>query len=150
QRSGDDETERELAQVRERLAQVEQQLVARNRDVGTASEARVIALHLAPQSRGIGQIPTIVVSSGADLVALTLDLEAAGFPAYEAALKNPATGQVIWRTGRIKSSGKSNAIRVSFRAALLNPQNYVLDLSGISSNGDAENVGSYVFRVVKK
>jgi len=149
ERSGDAETEKELVQLRERLAQLEQQLVTRDSDSSATNEARVISLNLSPQSRGISQISTLALLPGTDSVALTLSLEAAGFPMYRAALKNPGTGQVIWRSGRIRSSGNSNTIRVSFRAGILNPQNYVLELSGISSTG-AEDVGSYVFRVVKK
>lgn len=150
QRSGDLETEKELAHVRERLAQVEQELGAARGQKGSPGQPRVVALSLVPQSRGIGQIPALVVYPEADYVALTLELQAEGFAAYQAALKDPATGKIIWRSGRIKSSGKSSAIRVSFRASLLNSQNYVLDLSGTSPNGVAENVGSYAFRVVRK
>jgi hypothetical protein len=149
QRSGDAETEKELAQVREKLAQTEQQLVARA-DSKTANPAGVAALSLAPQTRRLMQIPTLFVSRGTESVELTLRLEPPGFRAYQAALKDPATGRVIWRSRRISASGNATAIKVSFRASLLNPQNYSLELSGISAAGVDENVGSYAFRVDKK
>lgn len=148
ERSGDAETEKELAQLRERLAQLERQVIARNGASSSTGEARVISLSLSPQSRGIGQIPALVLLPGSDFVALTLNLEAAGFPMYRAVLKDPGTGRVIWRSGQIRSSGNGNTVRVNFRASVLNAQNYVLELSGISSRG-AENVGSYVFRAAK-
>jgi len=151
QRSADAETEKELARVREQLAQLDQQLAARAEPVKPDREPRdlnVIAFNLSPQIRGIGQIPIVSVPGGTDQVALTLELEATGFPAYRAALKNPGTGQILWRSGKLKASVNTKAVRVSVPARILNTQNYVLELSGISTTGQGETVSSYPFRVV--
>lgn len=153
QRSSDAETEKELSRVRDRLAQLEQQLGAGQPGGKAATGQRdlnVIAFNLAPQTRSLGQIATLGVPAGTDYVALTLALEADDFPAYRAALRNPATGQIVWRSGRLKTSGQSKTVRVSLRASLFNPQNYVLELSGISTTGIADLVSSYPFRVVRQ
>jgi TolA-binding protein len=153
QRSSDAETEKELSRVRDRLAQLEQQLAAGQPGGRAATEPRdlnVIAFNLAPQTRGVGQITTLAVPAGIDYVALTLALEADDFPAYRAALRNPATGNIVWRSGRLKTSGQGKTVRVSLRASLFNPQNYVLELSGIPATGGAELVSSYPFRVVRQ
>jgi hypothetical protein len=153
QRSADAETEKELSRMRDRLAQIEQQLAAGQ--PGGKAEPRerdlnVIAFNLAPQTRGVSQIATLGVPAGTDYVALTLALEADDFPAYRAALRNSATGQILWRSGRLKTSGQGRTVRVSPRASLFNPQNYVLELSGISATGVAGLVSSYPFRVVRQ
>lgn len=152
-RSSDAETEKELSRVRDRLAQLERQLAAGQQGGKAATDEpdlNIIAFNLAPQTRGAGQIATIDVPAGTDYVALTLALESDDFPAYRAALRNPATDQIVWRSGRLKISGESKTVRVSLRAGLFNPQNYALELSGLSATGAAEIVSSYPFRVVRR
>jgi hypothetical protein len=151
QRSSDAETKKELSRVRDRLAQLEQQLAAGQtgrKGVTGQRDLNIIAFNLAPQSRGVGQIATIAVPADTDYVALTLALEADDFPAYQAALRDPATGQIIWRSGRLKTSGQSKTVRVSLRASLLKPQNYILEVTGITRSGAAEFIGGYPVRVV--
>jgi len=144
QHSASVETQEELVQVRERLAQLEQQ-----QPNGQPREPRIVAFNLSPQTRGAGQIATISIPAGTDSVALRLEVEATGFPAYQVALKNPATGQVIWRRRKLKATGNGTVLPLSVPASLLKSQNYVLELSGISPNGDAENAGSYPFRIIR-
>ncbi len=146
QRSSDAETEKELARVRDRLAELEQ---AASDERGSANqrELKVIAFNLSPQTRGIGQIPTLAVPTGTDYVALTLELETEAFTAFRAVLKN-ATGKVVWQSGNLRSSAKDRTLRVRMPARLLNAQNYVVELSGVSSGGVAEMVSSYSFRVL--
>jgi hypothetical protein len=147
QRASDAETENELARVRDRLAQLEEQLASGGHRP-EQRDLKVVAFNLAPQTRGIGRIPTVTVPSGTDNVALTLELETHDFPAYQAALKDPATGKVIWRSGRLKAGGNAKTVQVRLSSSSLNQQNYVVELSGISATGVAEIVSSYPFRVV--
>lgn len=153
QRSSDAETENELARVRDRLAQLEQQAALREErgkpGQGTRDQ-KLIAFNLSPQTRGTGQISTLRVPHGASNVALTLELEADDFPAYQAALRNPATGQIIWRSGRLRATDQHKTVRVSLRTSLFDPQNYVLELYGISTTNAADPVSSYPFRVVRQ
>lgn len=141
QRLADAETEQELAQVRERLAQLEQQQPS-----DQPREPRTVAFNLSPQTRGAGQVPAITVPAGIDSVALKLETEATGFPRYQLALKDSASGQIIWRSARLRANGA--VLRVNVPARLLKSQNYVLELSGISAAGDAEKVANYPFRVI--
>lgn len=148
QRSSDSEAKKELARVRDRLEELEQ--IAPDQRPGNANQRalRIIAFNLAPQTRGIGQIPTLVVPAGTDYLALTLDLETDTLQAFRAALKNTATGQIVWRSGNLKARGKSKTVRVRLPASSLKAQNYTVDLSRISASGVAEIVSSYPFRVV--
>lgn len=149
QRSADAEPEKELSRVRERLAQLEAQLTAGRTSVEPRA-LQIIAFNLAPQTRGVGQITTLGLPTGTDYVALTLALETDDFPAYRAALRDPATGQILWRSGRLKTSSQGKMVRVSLRASLFKAQNYVLEISGSSATGGADLVNSYPFRVVQQ
>jgi hypothetical protein len=148
QRQADVETVSELARVRERLAELErQQPSAPKNEKPEPDLPKVATMTLAPQLRSTGQIAKVNVPVGTTIVALQLELETNDFSTYQAALKNPGTGQIIWRSGKLKTSGKTIPVRI--RAALLQPQNYTLELSGISANGSSDIVGSYTFKVEK-
>jgi len=142
ERTNDTAIQQELAQVRERLAQLAQQ-----QSITQPAKPIVVAFALSPQTRGTSQIPNIAVPVEANALALKLDVEATGFPVYQAALKSPATGETIWRSGRLKVNSSDGALRVSVPAKLLKSQNYVLELSGISARGQPDNAGSYSFRI---
>jgi hypothetical protein len=144
QRSSDAQTEKELAIVRERLAELEQQLAT---NANRQGDLKIVAFTLSPQTRGIGQIKPLVLPAGTNYVALALELDVNDFPAYGASLKS-SSGQTIWTRGRLTTSGSKGLVRLRIAAELLKPQNYTLELSGITANGTAEIVGSYPFRVV--
>jgi anti-sigma factor RsiW len=152
QRSSNAETENELSRKREQLARLEQQPADRQRGKTEPEQRdlRVVAFNLSPQTRGIGQIATLSLPPGTDFVALALELEADDFRAYQAALRHPTTGQIVWRSGKLKASDKSKALRVRLRGSLLNPQNYILELSGFRPSGAIESVSSYSFRVARQ
>lgn len=143
QHSANADAEQELAEVRERLAQLDQE-----QPIDQPREPRVIAFNLLPPTRGVGQVPTITVPAGVDSVAIRLETEATGFPQYQLALKDSASGQIIWRSARLRAKGA--VLRASVRAGLLKSQNYVLELTAISAAGNAENVSNYPFRVIKR
>ena len=153
QHSADAETVKELEQVRESLAQLEQRLAANQQDTKNQPQSTLpstVSFVLSPQTRGVGQIATIAVAAGTDYVALTLQLESDDFHEYQVALKSPATNQIIWRSGKLKtnSSGKSKTISIKLRASLLKTQNYTVELAGIPRNGPSEIISSYSFKVV--
>ncbi|HSE36605.1 MAG TPA: hypothetical protein VLG74_04825 [Blastocatellia bacterium] len=142
QRSSNEETASELARVRDRLAELEQQ------QPSESQKPKMVALNLSPQTRGVGQIPNLRMPVGTDLVSVTLELEPNEFRAYQAILTNPATGQIVWRSGKLKIGGKPNVLRFTLSGSLLKSQNYVLELLGISAGGARENLSSYPFKVV--
>jgi len=116
---------------------------------GSLDQLRTVSVLLPPPLRGPGPIPTLSLQGGTDLVILVLELESDDFPVYRARLKDPVTGQILWRSRELAaSSGEKKAVAVSFRAHLLKKQNYIVDLSGVRSHGPAQAIGSYPFRVV--
>jgi hypothetical protein len=142
QQSADTAKQQELNEVRERLAQLAQQQPGNE-----SREPVTVAFNLSPQTRGTTQPPTINVPNGADSLLLTLDLEATGFPSYEVRLKDPGTGQTVWRSGKLKAVKNGTALRLNLPANVLKTQNYVIQLSSFSPDGKSEDAGSYSFRI---
>ena len=113
-----------------------------------AAPAALAALVLLPQTRDAGPVPAIALESGSGIVAFDLTLEAVDFPRYEAALKDPATGLAVWRSGVLTPrSTRPATIAVAVPASVLKPQHYSFDVSGRSAGGAADIVGSYAFQI---
>lgn len=151
EQSADAETAQELTRVRERLAQLEQQLAGtqplEEKSPPEKRDLKVVSITLPPPMRSGNQIPSVAVPEGTDYVDLQLQLEANDFSAYQVALKNPANGQILWRSGKTKITRASRSVPTRLRPSLLKAQNYTLELSGISNTGATEIIGSYTFKV---
>jgi hypothetical protein len=117
-----------------------------------AIQVPALALVLLPQTRAIAAIPTLAIPPGVDRVTFELRLESNDFSQYRAGLQDPATSQIVWRSGwtAAKSTGASSSIRVVVPAGVLKTQHYSLDLSGRGAGGSAEIVGSYAFQIVPR
>lgn len=147
QHSSNTATERELARVRLRLAELEQQLAAGDQGDPEQSEVKLIAFHLEPQRRGISRLPQLNIPAGTDVISFTLEVDPNDYVAYDLLLKDTATGRDVWRSGKLKVI---KPVQVKLSASLLKSKNYVLELSGISANGAAEIMSSYPFRVASQ
>ena len=153
QRSTDLEKEKELAALRERLAQLEQQATGQQGAKSqTDSKPNVVAFTLAPQMRGANQPATVSVPADARQVAFELELEPSDFTFYRVELKTQTGNEAVWKSGRLqaRARGDDKTIRVSLRAELLKSQTYKLEVYGVSPTGAAEIISSYPFRVIKK
>jgi hypothetical protein len=146
QRSSDAELEKELERVRESLARLEQA----NKGGSTDHEAPVVAMTLMPPTRGAAATPLATLKPQTEYLLLTLRLEAEDLPEYRAALKDPQTNALLWRGGRLRARqhGPGRAITVSLPARLLKAQTYVIEVSGIRSDGSTEVIGNYPIQVV--
>lgn len=109
-------------------------------------DTKLMAFLLLPQTRGISKIPLIQFPADTDFLALTLRLDTNDFPNYVAILRNPITDETVWQSEKIKAEN-NNSVQVRIPASLFKPQNYLMELSGISSNGTAEIINSYPFRI---
>jgi hypothetical protein len=165
QRTAKATTEQELARVRAERARLDEELrkeqeqrrlaepqsAARRPQSSVPGAGSIVAFSLAPQMRGVGQIPVVSVPAQTDYMAMRLDLEPDEHSVYRVALLDEANKQTLWRSGRLKAgaAGDSKTLSVSFRADLLGARVYVLRVTGVSADGAAEIVGDYPFRVVK-
>jgi anti-sigma factor RsiW len=155
QGGGDSQSEQELASLRQQLARLEEQLArqqgAKSPPKDPPAEPRIFAFALAPQLRGAGQVATLAIPADADSVRLELQLEANDFPFYRAALKAQPGDALVWRGAGLRpiSKGDGKTLVVVLGSARLKARRYAIEVQGVSSAGDAEVIGYYVFRVVK-
>src|SRR4029453_6301932 len=144
-RWADAETTKELTRVRESLAKLEARIAAK-----PLTGRQVLATFLlVPSRRGAGDLSTIAIPRGTDAVTLRLELEADDFTRYRVTLKDPANDRSLWRSAEIKSTtaGGIRTVNVTVTAALLKPDNYILELTGLTATGAARFAGRSAFRV---
>ena len=141
-------TEQELARVREERARLEEQLRT-GRPQSSPGEGAIASLILTPQLRGAGEIKAVTIAPEIERVAIQLQLEPSPYSTYSVALIDQSGGQTLWRSGTIDAAGANGrkSLSVSFRAALLRAGTYRMQVSGVSSDGAAEIIGEYPFRV---
>jgi len=142
----------ELAQVRERLAQLERNVTAgqATNSEDRRNDLRPVAFTLAPPIRSAGSIPTLPIPKRNGGVVLTLEIEADAFPGYRGALSESGGSPVIWQSGSLKpfGSGQKKTVSVRLGPGLLRQGIYNLELAGLRKGERPENIGIYTFRVV--
>lgn len=140
-------------QLEEQRAANAKALDTQSQTVQQKSTAKLLssfAVLLLPQTRGVTQPVTLAIVSGAELLALRLSLESNEFPQYSAALRNPATNLLLWRSSplEIQTGAKGKSVLLTLPAQILKEQNYALELYGIPANASPEFVSTYSFHVV--
>jgi hypothetical protein len=149
QRLTTSQTEQEMARERSERERLEQELKQRSPQLPV--EGVVVSLILTPPLRGADQVSTLSLKPGTERVSAQLKLEAADYSAYQVSLIDPAAHETLWRSGKLKASARNTGkvLSVNFPASLLEPQPYVLQLSGVTANGKFEVMSDYPFKVVK-
>jgi anti-sigma factor RsiW len=111
---------------------------------------KTIAVLLLAPMRGAGQIPTVSVPPGTEQVRIHLQLEPNDFRLYQVALKAPSTNRILWNATKLhpSSQGQNKVVSANVPARLLKQQNYVMELTGVPTQGNAELLTSYAFKVV--
>ena len=152
QRSASLEKEREMESLRDKIARLDQPRSSESPGGQSPENLMVVPVDLAPQTRGINRLSTVSIPAAADLVTVQLELESGDYQVYRAELKPLSGGPPVWASGRLRPRAKESGrvVVVNLRPHLLKSQRYVLEVSGISSSGGAEIVGSYPFEVKKK
>lgn len=145
--------EQELARVRAERERLDQELKKQTppQSNSPADQTIIARLILTPGRRGAGQVQTLSLPPGPGRVALELGLEPGEFVSYTVALIDQSNHQTLWQSGRLRahSGASGKGITVSFSSALLKPQIYLLQVSGVSANGTTEVMSDYPFKVVK-
>jgi len=116
-----------------------------------APQGTIVAVVLLAPTRAVAPIPTLAIPAATDRVRFELRLESNDFPRYRVELKDPATNNILWRSGWIPptSSADQGSVSVVVPANLLDPQHYSLDLAGRGTGGSAEVIGSYTVRIAQ-
>src|SRR5262245_16500561 len=144
-RAAADESEKALTRARDALAQLEARV---NAPVGRPV---VAAFLLTPARRGVGDVTTIAIPRGAAAIALLMEPEADEFARYRASIKELASDRVVWRSGELtpKPSGAAKIVEATVPSALLKPQTYSVEITGVPARGaPGRFAGSFVFRVM--
>ncbi|HEX3085904.1 MAG TPA: hypothetical protein VHP99_15325 [Pyrinomonadaceae bacterium] len=149
QRAGNMAIERELAQLREERARMDEKL--RKSGQLPASGTAIVSFVLTPQLRGAGQDQTVSIPAKTVRVTMQLNLEPNDYQTFAVVLLDQSNHQELWHSSKVKASLKGNdrTLSVTFSADLLKPQGYALRVSGISANGKSEVLSDYPFKVVK-
>jgi hypothetical protein len=96
----------------------------------------------------VNRIP--LAAAGGPLV-LTLELAAADYPTYRAALRG-AGGKAIWQAGGLRPDDRDTLVLL-LPAGMLQPGTYELTLEGLAGNGARGKgvaIGTYSFRVARQ
>jgi hypothetical protein len=144
------ELERQLKEQQGAIAQMSKELDSLRRSQQSSDQPQTLSAILLPPTRGVSPVPTLSLPSGTSLVVLLLTLESDDFPAYRVRLRDSVTNQSLWHSANLGATpgGANKIVSLSFPARLLKPQNYILELSGVSSSGRPEFIGGYPIRVV--
>jgi hypothetical protein len=105
---------------------------------------------LRPPRRGLREETKLAVPKLAEQVVLRLPIETNEYAAFWAALRNPDTGGIVWRTPDVPSEPGAGVrtVSITIPVSSLHAQRYAVELSGISRSGPEELIGTYVIRVV--
>jgi hypothetical protein len=106
---------------------------------------------LLPQTRSVGQLPTLSLAPAGRVTFVPFDLrlESRDFSRYRAVLKDQDTGRVVWESEELAPRSSMAALVSLFvpTGVLTPPHRYAFELSGVDGSGRGEAVGSYAFQI---
>jgi hypothetical protein len=148
----------ELDAARASNAQLAKALEDADAHAASSGSGRAIAISqaaaaivLLPQTRSVGQLPTLSLAPAGTVpfVPFDLRLESRDFPRYRAVLKDQAAGRGVWESKELTPRSSTDALvsLVVPTGVLTPPHRYVFELSGVDGSGRGEAVGSYAFQI---
>jgi hypothetical protein len=142
---------RQMEQQQEQLNRLEQEL-ARLEPLIRQGGSDLLSLVLTPGlSRASDQTPTLNLAPGIHRVRLDLKIEDGSYRSYHAELQT-AEGGVVWNREDLKTrrTGHQQVIQIVLPAVLLTRSDYLVMLTGTSSTGTTDKIGTYHFSVMNK
>ena len=112
----------------------------------------VWAIELTPGlQRDNAEIKSFSIPANVDTIRLELDLAEDQHPAYQAEVQD-IEGRSVTASKDLKAQtvNARRLVTVDVKASLLAPGDYRAKLSGVSTNGNLANLGSYPFKVLRK
>ena len=111
----------------------------------------LIAVNLIPNlTRAASNVPAVTITSGSQFVRFSLLLLDDNYPSYRVVLRD-ADGKELWSKDSLSSvvTPDGKAIVVLVPVSLFLPADYTFSLSGISTPQAPENIGTFLFRIVR-
>jgi hypothetical protein len=116
-----------------------------------ADATSAATLALAPQTRGAGSIDRLLLPAAGTPATFALRLESSDFRRYRAALRDPGSGRVVWRSAAVSPTpGTPVTVSIAVPAGVLKFQHYAIELSGLGATGLAGIVATYAFEVAQR
>ena len=116
-----------------------------------ATSGGIKATVLFPQTRSIGQPPTIRIPASAGSMRFELRLESNDFTRYHAVLKQSAGNDIVWRSQPLNSrSNAGSYVSLLVPPSVLASPHYLFELAGVDRNGHETPVSSYAFQVERR
>lgn len=112
---------------------------------------RVATFVLTPSlARDIDETPKLIIEGNVQ-VRFQLNFEAGDYQSYQALLRT-AEGDEIWRQDQLtpRPTRSGPAIVVQLPASRFSSRDYTIRLSGVTAEGEVEELSSYYFRVEKR
>ena len=106
----------EKESIRHRELELQKQIaeLSTNRATTKQDTVKLLAFVLLPQTRGINKIPILNIPVGTDYIALTLKCETNESPRYQAALRDPGTDEIVWKSGNLEAD-KNDSVQSKFQ-----------------------------------
>jgi hypothetical protein len=136
--------------VEQQNAQLHRQLEAPPVARPTPPAAVTATFVLPPPRRGLEREATIVVvPKDTKQLAFRLQVESDAYPRFWAALKDVASGAIVWRSPDVAAepAGANRIATIVIPADILRPQRYAIELVGVGKSGASELLGAYAVRV---
>lgn len=155
-----EELARRLGEQRARSAQLAEELEHERRRRALLEQAPG-ALNLKPAPlpivsfvltpglvRGSASTNRVTVSSDTSLISLQLPTTGVDYKSYRAGLYNDNHAEILIRN-MLKASADKTVVVLNLPAETVSQGDYYVKLTGITSDGDTQNLGNYHFRVIK-
>ena len=113
------------------------------------TSTQIASLTLVPLStRETGSSNSLILSEEQRRVRLSLVVSDAGYAGFDVSVRTVEGEQVVRRAGLKATSGETGkTVTITFNAALLSRQDYIVTVIGRRQNGKSTTVGEYYFRV---
>jgi hypothetical protein len=106
---------------------------------------------LFPQTRSVGQPPTIRIPASTGSIRFELRLESNDFTRYQAILKQATSNGLVWRSQPLNSrSNGGSYVSLIVPPSVWESQPYLFELAGLDRDGHETPVSSYAFQVDRR
>lgn len=155
QRETDRQINEERRHSQDLSAQLERERNERDQQTITPehrTNANIITLILTPGlSRGSGEAKKLIIPQATQQVMLQAAFNDGSHESYRAVIRT-VEGRTVWSRPDLKprAKGGANVITLQMPASVFGNKDYILTLSGLTGNGDFEDVAEYSFNASRK
>jgi len=140
--------------IEQRNAELERDIDQARRTPPAPPRSLLTATFLLPAPRrGLAtDTTTVSIPRGTGQVSLRLQVESDEYATFWAAVKDPVTTRIVWRSGDLGAdpSGGNRTVTLTLHVDMLVSQRYIIELFAITAGGSPELLVQYPVRVVRE